>query len=52
LVHLKHLKNKRLRRLKAASLRLPSAHTWTPTFAKLSIDDFEKVKIAAIHPDF
>jgi hypothetical protein len=28
------------------------AHTWTPTFAKLSIDDFEKVKIAAIHPDF
>jgi hypothetical protein len=27
-------------------------HTWTPTFAKLSIDDFEKVKIAAIHPDF
>jgi len=27
-------------------------HTWTPTFAKLSIDDFEEVKIAAIHPDF
>jgi hypothetical protein len=27
-------------------------HTWTPTFAKLSINDFEKVKIAAIHPDF
>jgi len=27
-------------------------HTWTPTFAKLSIGDFEKVKIAAIHPDF
>jgi len=27
-------------------------HTWTPTFAKLSFDDFEKVKIAAIHPDF
>ncbi len=27
-------------------------HTWTPTFAKLSIDDFKKVKIAAIHPDF
>jgi hypothetical protein len=25
---------------------------WTPTFAKLSIDDLEKVKIAAIHPDF
>ena len=23
-----------------------------PRFAKLSIDDFEKVKIAAIHPDF
>jgi hypothetical protein len=30
----------------------PDFHTWTPTFAKLSIDDFEKVKIAAIHPDF
>lgn len=27
-------------------------HTWTPTFAKLSIHDFEKVQIAAIHPDF
>ena len=26
--------------------------TWTPTFAKLSIHDCEKVKIAAIHPDF
>jgi hypothetical protein len=23
-----------------------------PLFAKLSIDDFEEVKIAAIHPDF
>jgi len=31
---------------------LAQGHTWTPTFAKLSIDDFEKVKIAAIHPDF
>jgi ribosome-associated protein len=28
------------------------AHTWTPTFAKLSFGDFKKVKIAAIHPDF
>ena len=27
-------------------------HTWTPTFAKLLFHDFEKVKIAAIHPDF
>ena len=23
-----------------------------PLFAKLSVDDFEEVKIAAIHPDF
>ncbi|MBK6959236.1 MAG: hypothetical protein IPH22_13810 [Nitrosomonas sp.] len=23
-----------------------------PRYAKLSVDDFEKVKIAAIHPDF
>jgi hypothetical protein len=23
-----------------------------PLFAKLSVNDFEKVKIAAIHPDF
>ena len=29
-----------------------SLHTWTSTFAKLSINEFEKVKIAAIHPDF
>jgi hypothetical protein len=32
-------------------LLLSKSYTWTPTFAKLSIDDFEKVKIAAIHPD-
>jgi hypothetical protein len=31
---------------------LHKGHKWTPTFAKLSIDDFEKVKIAAIQPDF
>lgn len=27
-------------------------HTWTPTFAKLSFNDFKLVKIAAIHSDF
>ena len=27
-------------------------HTWSPLFAKHSIDDGKKVEIAAIHPDF
>lgn len=31
---------------------LRKGHIWTRTFAKLSIDDFEKVKIAAIQLDF
>ena len=27
-------------------------HRWTPRFVKRSLDDGEKVKIAAIDPDF
>ena len=33
-------------------LRIDSGIHGRPLFAKLSINDFEKVKIAAIHPDF
>lgn len=32
--------------------RTPNTHTWSPLFAKHSIDDGKKVEIAAIHPDF
>ena len=35
-----------------AEMTAPSSLTWSPLFAKHSIDDGKKVKIAAIHSDF